>query len=342
VTSANIATIVSDRATSDARDYIAAMLNILDDSNDEKLLLAGTERAVLNILDDFVDERARVHETQTALVNILEDANEEKLRLSDTQRAVLNILEDFEAEKENVERANIALRRANDAAASANAELEAFSYSVAHDMRAPLRSIDGFSLALLEDCAGDLAEEGQGYLRHIRQSAQHMARLIDDLLALSRVSRAELRLADVNLSDVANAVVERLKLNAPTRTVAIVIAPAMLARADTRLIEIALENLIGNAWKFSANVPRPEIEFGQVAQAPRTFFVRDNGAGFDEEYAAKLFAPFQRLHKVSEFEGTGIGLATVQRIVSRHGGRIWAEGRVGGGATFYFAFGENQ
>jgi light-regulated signal transduction histidine kinase (bacteriophytochrome) len=342
VNSAGPLAVVAGRAEADdVQNYVRAMLNILEDSNDEKKLLAATERAVLNILDDFTEERVRIAETQTALVNILEDASEEKLALADTQRAMLNILDDFEGEKANVDRVNLALTRSNDAVESANHELEAFSYSVAHDMRAPLRSIDGFSLALLEDCAALLPEEGKGYLRHIRDSAQHMARLIDDLLGLSRVSRAELRLFDVNLSDLARVIVSRLELNSAERTVETVIAPGLFARADPRLIEIALENLIGNAWKFSAYKPHARIEFGQFMQeGALVFFVRDNGAGFDMEYAGKLFAPFQRLHKVTEFDGTGIGLATVQRIISRHGGRIWADGKVGLGATFHFSFGE--
>ena len=297
--------------------------------------------AMLNLLEDFAEKRIRVGETETALVNILEDANEEKRDLADTQRAALNILDDFEAEKGTLDRVNLALTRANDAVASANQELEAFSYSVAHDMRAPLRSIDGFSLALLEDCAAQLSEEGTGYLRHIRESAQHMARLIDDLLALSRVSRAELRLTEIDLSALARAIVSRLELNSPA-SVEVVIAPGLRVRADPRLIGIALENLIGNAWKFSAYTRGARIEFGQFLKGgAAVFFVRDNGAGFDMAYAGKLFAPFQRLHKITEFDGTGIGLATVQRIISRHGGRIWAEGKVGHGATFHFAFGDH-
>lgn len=332
-----------DSGRGEIQNYVSAMLNILEDSNDEKRLLARTERAVINILDDVTDERAQVRESQAALVNILEDANEEKLKLADTQRAVLNILDDFDMEKSNAERANLALRHANDAAGSANRELEAFSYSVAHDMRAPLRSIDGFSLALLEDCSAELPEEGKVHLRHIRDSAQHMARLIDDLLALSRVSRAELKLADVNLSDLAGAAFARLKLNDPAPRVKIKILSDIIARADPRLIAIAIENLVGNAWKFSARTALPRIEFGCVTQShPPVFFVRDNGVGFDMAYAAKLFTPFQRLHKVSEFEGTGIGLATVQRIISRHGGRIWAEGKVGHGAIFFFTFGDSE
>ena len=326
----------------DVQDYVSAMLNILEDSSDEKNRLADTERAVLNILDDYVEERTRVNATQIALVNILEDANEERLALSDTQSAVLNILEDFEAEKDNVERINFELKRANGAVETANSELEAFSYSVAHDMRAPLRSIDGFSLALLEDCADQLPEDGKGYLRHIRDAAQYMARLIDDLLALSRVSRADLNLADIDLSDEVHATVERLKRSAPARAVEMVIAPGLVASADPRLIGILFDNLIGNAWKFSVHTPSPRIEFGSLAGGQtEVFFVRDNGAGFDMDYAAKLFVPFQRLHKVSEFDGTGIGLATVQRIVARHGGRIWAEAKVDCGATFYFTLGED-
>jgi light-regulated signal transduction histidine kinase (bacteriophytochrome) len=327
------------------------------DSPDRRKGPSSTERAMLNILDDFDEERIRVRATQSALVNILEDAGEERQRLSDTQRAILNILDDFETGKNNVERANLALRHevmersraedalllANKAAGSANQELEAFSYSVAHDMRAPLRSIDGFSLALLEDCAAQLPEEGKAYLGHIRDSAQHMARLIDDLLALSRVSRAELKLADVDMSAVARAAISRLQASDPALDVEIAVDPDIVTQADPRLIHIALANLLGNAWKFSARGVTPRIEFGRTMQGPTcVFFVRDNGVGFDMAYADKLFQPFQRLHKVSEFEGTGIGLATVQRIIGRHGGRIWAEGQVGLGATLYFTLGADE
>ena len=217
-----------------------------------------------------------------------------------------------------------------------NDELESFSYSVAHDLRAPLRSIDGFSLALLEDCGENLNEDGKQYLRYVRESAQHMARLIDDLLALSRVTRAELDRAETDLSSIARSVAERLARAAPDRQVELHLLDQLVANCDSHLLTIVFENLIGNAWKFTGKRGDARIEIGATGQNPPTYFVRDNGAGFDMSYASKLFGVFQRLHSAAEFEGTGIGLATVQRIIRRHGGRIWAEGEVGSGATFFF------
>ena len=227
-------------------------------------------------------------------------------------------------------------------AEAANRELEAFSYSVAHDLRAPLRSIDGFSPALLEDCADKLDEEGKVYLGYVRESAQQMAQLIDDLLSLSRVTRAELRRSPIDLAAIARTVLAHLQRNQPDRTVELVIAEEMPAVGDPDLLRIVLENLLGNAWKFTGKCSRARIEFGQMAQAGgAVYFVRDNGAGFDMAYADKLFGVFQRLHSASEFEGTGIGLSIVQRIIRRHGGRVWAEGEVGRGATFYFTLAED-
>ena len=217
-----------------------------------------------------------------------------------------------------------------------NDELESFSYSVAHDLRAPLRSIDGFSLALLEDCGENLNEDGKQYLRYVRESAQHMARLIDDLLALSRVTRAEPDRAETDLSSIARSVAERLARAAPDRQVELHLLDQLVANCDSHLLTIVSENLIGNAWKFTGKRGDARIEIGATGQNPPTYFVRDNGAGFDMSYASKLFGVFQRLYSAAEFEGTGIGLATVQRIIRRHGGRIWAEGEVGSGATFFF------
>jgi two-component system, NtrC family, sensor kinase len=217
-----------------------------------------------------------------------------------------------------------------------NDELESFSYSVAHDLRAPLRSIDGFSLALLEDCGDKLDDAGKEYLNYVRQSTQHMARLIDDLLALSRVTRTPLDRAEADISSIARGVASRLAKSWPDRRVEIIVAPHMIADCDHHLLTIVFENLLGNAWKFTGKRDGARIEVGVIDEDPRTYFVRDNGAGFDMSYASKLFGVFQRLHSTSEFEGTGIGLATVQRIIRRHGGRIWAEGAVGEGATFYF------
>jgi len=229
------------------------------------------------------------------------------------------------------------LRRYTADLEAANAELDAFAYSVSHDLRAPLRSIDGFSQALLEDYAGQLDAAGQQYLQRVRASSQHMAMLIDDLLQLSRVTRAEMSRERVNLSDLAHSIAADLQRNDPERHVEFVITSGVEIDGDSRLLHLVLENLLGNAWKYTAKHPRARIEFGITQHEARpAYYVRDDGAGFDMAYAAKLFGAFQRLHAPGEFEGTGVGLATVRRIIGRHGGRVWGEGAVEQGATFYF------
>ncbi len=218
-------------------------------------------------------------------------------------------------------------------------ELEAFSYSVSHDLRAPLRSIDGFSLALLEDCADMIDDDGKDYLRRIRGATQRMGMLIDDMLRLSRISRAEMMIEEVDLSELAWSVVHELEKTQPGRVVRVEIAKGLKDWADPKLMRIALENLLGNAWKFTGKRAEAVIVFGATTDGGRrTYFVRDNGAGFDMAYVDKLFTPFQRLHSVQEYPGTGIGLGTVARILHRHGGEVWAEGQVDHGATFHFRF----
>jgi light-regulated signal transduction histidine kinase (bacteriophytochrome) len=220
---------------------------------------------------------------------------------------------------------------------AANKELEAFSYSVSHDLRSPLRSIDGFSLAVLEDFGELLPGEGRRFLENVRSSAQRMGELIDDLLKLSQVSRAEIHAVPVDLTRLAEKILTEFQRNHPERTIRFRITPNLNAHGDARLLQVVLENLLNNAWKYTSRQEQAEIEFGARQEDGRTiFFVHDNGAGFDMAYAGKLFGAFQRLHGMTEFPGTGIGLATVQRIIHRHGGRIWAEGVVDGGATFFF------
>jgi|GEM_PF-3178819 len=221
---------------------------------------------------------------------------------------------------------------------TANKELEAFSYSVSHDLRAPLRSIDGFSRILLDDCKDRLGTQHKNYLERIRAATQRMGELIDDLLKLSRVTRAGMSREAVDLGALAAAVIEDLRRADPQRRVAVDIQPGLTAVGDPPLLRVLLENLIGNAWKFTGKTPDARIAFGarDDSSHQRVYFVRDNGAGFDMTYASKLFGAFQRLHSMDEFPGTGIGLATVQRIVRRHGGRVWAEGAIGQGAAFYF------
>jgi len=238
---------------------------------------------------------------------------------------------------ETLRRANAELLQANVAADAANRELQAFSYSVAHDLRAPLRSIDGFSHVLLDDYADRLDQTGVEYLQKVRAGAKQMAQLIDDLLKLSRVTREELTAEAVPLSTVARAVMTRLAEADPARKVEVVIPDGIIAHGDPGLITVILDNLLGNAWKFTRNRAEGRIELGvREEQGQTTYFVRDNGAGFDMVHAEKLFGAFQRLHSDREFDGNGIGLAIVQRIVQRHGGRVWAEGAVDKGATIYF------
>lgn len=218
-----------------------------------------------------------------------------------------------------------------------NQELEAFSYSVAHDLRAPLRGINGFAQALLEDLGDKLDEDSRDLLTRIGAAAGRMGQLIDALLSLSRVSRVELRNESVDLTQIADAIIRQLQATEPDRGVDFVNQPAVVADGDPSLLRAVLENLFANAWKFTSGRAPARIAFGATQKDGRTvYFVQDNGAGFDMAYANKLFAPFQRLHQASEFAGTGIGLATVQRIVRRHGGDIWAEGRVNHGASFHF------
>ena len=221
--------------------------------------------------------------------------------------------------------------------AAANKELAAFAYSVSHDLRAPLRAIDGFSQALLEDYAPQLDDQGKDNLRRVRGASQRMGQLIDDMLALCRVTRHEIRREKVNLSALARSVGEELRQREPHRQVDLHVAGGAVVIGDPHLLHIALENLLGNAWKFTGRKERARIEFGVAEDGGRPlFFVRDDGVGFDMHYVDKLFGVFQRLHAQGEFQGTGVGLATVQRIVHRHGGRVWAEGAVEQGATFYF------
>jgi PAS domain S-box-containing protein len=231
------------------------------------------------------------------------------------------------------------LKQSNASLGAVNRELEAFAYAVSHDLRQPLRGMAGFGQVLLEDYGERLDETGKSYLHRIQAACGRMGQLIDDLLDLSRITRRELRRDEVRISELADEAIRALREREPGRAVEVTIAPGLVVRADSRMVRIVLENLLGNAWKFTSRVPLPRIEVGESGTgAERAFHVRDNGAGFDMAYADKLFVPFQRLHAAREFPGTGIGLATVQRIVSRHGGRVWAEAEPGKGATIHFTF----
>jgi PAS domain S-box-containing protein len=224
-----------------------------------------------------------------------------------------------------------------------NRELESFCYSVSHDLRAPLRSIDGFSQALLEDYGSELDKTAQDYLVRVRSSTQRMGQLIDDLLKLSHVVRSDMSRLSVDMAGLARNIESQLRERYPDRNVEFIIKGDLSAKGDERLLLAMLENLLGNAWKFTANREDARVELGESEQDGRkVYYVKDNGAGFDEAYVHKLFEPFQRLHSVQEYEGTGIGLATVQRIIRRHGGEVWAEGKIDQGATIYFTLGESE
>jgi light-regulated signal transduction histidine kinase (bacteriophytochrome) len=229
------------------------------------------------------------------------------------------------------------LRHSNAQLRSTNRELEAFSHSVSHDLRAPLRGIDGFSQALLEDHAAQLDEDGKKLLERVRAAVQRMGTLIDDLIGLSRIARTEMERQTVDLSHLARSVADELQGTQNKHAVEFTIAPGLHANGDARLIRVVLQNLLSNSYKFTSKREDARIEFGRTNQNGKSaFFVKDNGAGFDPEYSSRLFGAFQRLHTAAEFPGTGIGLATVQRIIHLHGGEIWAAGEEGRGATFFF------
>ena len=260
--------------------------------------------------------------------------------LATTNQGTLALTLELEESREALSRHAGELNRANRELESLNAELNAFSFSVSHDLRSPLRAIDGFSKALEEDYGDVLDDEGRELLVRIQSAAARMGQLIDDLLQLSRATRADMYAEDVDLSEVAHGVASDLKSAEPGRHVAIEVQPGLTCRGDKRLLTAVMENLIGNAWKFTSRRDEASIQIGSYEQdGEMVVYVKDNGAGFDSEHASKLFTPFQRLHTVEEFPGTGIGLATVQRIVHRHGGRVWAEGHPESGARFMFTVG---
>jgi light-regulated signal transduction histidine kinase (bacteriophytochrome) len=303
---------------------------------------ADQARAARNTHDDFVEDGQQLKDMHVAMLNILEDATADRLRAEAAVKASLNVLEDLSAAQAKIQVLNAELEaRVEQRTAElvvANKNLEAFTYSVAHDLRSPLRALSGFAEALTEDYGDRLDETGRWYTDRIQAAANQMDALIDDLLVLAQVSRVEMSLGPVDLSAEVAAIASELQAGEPGRRVRFAIHEGIWVKADRSLIRTVLQNLVENAWKFTAKRDGATIEFGATAaeDAGACCYVRDNGAGFDPAYAGKLFQPFQRLHGVTEFPGTGVGLASVRRIIERHGGRVWAEGAVGRGATFYF------
>jgi signal transduction histidine kinase len=297
------------------------------------------ERSISTPILQLAQTARRVSTAKDYTVRAVTDGRNDEI--GELTRTFNEMLDRIQGQNRDLEEAREDLERRVDGRtrelAAANKELEAFSYSVSHDLRAPLRAIDGFSKVLLGSYGQHLDDRGRHYLERVRAGTQRMAQLIDDMLALSRLSRQDLQRQEINVSEIAGGVASELARRAPDRQVTLNIQDGLVASADPHLVTILLENLVGNAWKFTSKKADGCIQVdAEVHDRERVFYVRDNGAGFDMAYADKLFGAFQRLHDDSDFEGTGIGLATVARIVHRHGGRVWAEGAVGKGATFYF------
>lgn len=293
-------------------------------------VLEEGHRSTLDKLEGPKEERERMRDLHRATLNLLEDVEVERIRYQETQRALLNILEDVEEERLMVERTKARLEASND-------ELEAFSYSISHDLRAPLRAIRGLSQAVLEDYSPSLDEGGRRYLALINENAVKMSDLIDDLLEFSRLGSEPLDVSEVDLGTLVRNAFEEIRTSEPEREISIVVNPVPRVRGDGAMLRQAMVNLVSNAIKYTRQKERATIEFGHYAQRHEdVFFIKDNGVGFDMQYVEKVFSVFSRLHPTSEFEGTGVGLALVRRIIERHGGRIWAEGAVDEGATFNF------
>ncbi len=294
-------------------------------------------------LERQMEERRRVEEElRQAHLTLERRVQERTAKLEEANAELTKEIRERRRVEEDMRKLNADLLDRTTQLEASNKELEAFSYSVSHDLRAPLRGIDGFSQAVLDDYHDKLDDKGKQYLQRVREASQRIAKLIDAMLNLARLIRAELTFEPVALSDLGRSILADLRKADPERQVEIVVADNLRATADPNLTRVVLENLLGNAWKFTSHEDYARIDLGMTYHySEPVFFVRDNGVGFDMTYVDKLFGAFQRLHAVSEFQGIGIGLATVHRIIQRHGGRIWAEASMGKGATFFFTL-ENE
>lgn len=319
------------RSTPLFADDDLAMLSLFSEQSAitlDNITLLAEQR---ELVDRLVQNEARLEELVEERTEELSRANQRLTIEASERRRVAEALRQLNEDLEE------RVRDRTTQLEAANEELESFAYSVSHDLRAPLRAIDGFSQAVLEDCADQVNEQGKEYLARVRANSQRMAELIDALLKLSRMSRTEMQVEEIDLSAMARSLVADLQRQDGNRDVDITIASELVARGDARLLRIMLGNLLDNAWKFTSRRDEAQIEFGETNHdGEAAYFVRDNGAGFDMAYANKLFGAFQRLHAMDDFAGTGIGLATVQRIVHRHQGRVWAQAAPEKGATFFF------
>ncbi|MGB0909989.1 MAG: ATP-binding protein [Nitrospirales bacterium] len=289
-------------------------------------------------LEEEIQERQLAEKALREARDYLElRVQERTAKLAEANAELVNEVTERKQAEEGVRKLNTDLLQQTALLEASNKELEAFSYSVSHDLRAPLRGIDGFSQAVLEDYGDKLDTAGKGFLERVRAASQRMSKLIDAMLHLARLTRAELHTKSVDLTALSNQVIEELRQVDPEHQVSWQVQEGLVTTADPNLLRVVLENLLGNAWKFTGHAAEACIEVGVTQYKEQSaFYIRDNGVGFDMTYVHKLFGTFQRLHAFSEFPGVGVGLATVQRIIQRHGGHIWAEGMVGGGATFYF------
>lgn len=328
--SSQISKVSSRSEKKDLQNAQKALLNILEDYSEEKNHANDNQRALLNILDDYSSEKKSMENTQRALLNILEDYGEEKQNSENIQKAVLNILEDYSDEKIKVE-------AANDDLSSLNKELDSFTYSISHDLRAPLRAINGYAQILKEDYSSELDEEGERILETIRNNASRMGTLIDELLEFSKLGRRDLQKKEIDMNELTKAVLMDMN-NSVSHNAEIKINQLHKIKADFGLLQQVMSNLISNALKYSSKKEHPVVEiYSEVKNEDVVISVKDNGAGFDMRYYDKLFGVFQRLHKPSEFEGVGVGLAIIQRIITKHNGKVWAVGKVGEGAIFSFS-----